>query len=328
VLHRYVPNQGTAWQYTLDHLSGFFEHVAALSQQVPPSPPPGTPLIDKEGPPTPNGWHDLIGTFLESVRIIAGRTAEMHSTLGRIPDIAFTPEPFGKLYQRSIYQSLRTLIGRLVQRLSSARRWMPENARPLAECLLASESDILRRFRAVLDPSLGGSRIRCHGNYLLEQLFYTGKDFLVIDFEGEPGKAIGERRLKKSPLTDVASLVRSFDYAAQSVLMGLTSNRGRSAGLIREEDRDVLSAWAVAWTDHVTNEYVSVYFNQMAGAALLPSTDRGKTFLEVLVLEKALREVDLELTARPDWVIVPLRGVVRILGHDPNHPERPTQTTA
>ena len=321
VLHRFVSNQGTAWQYTLDHLSGYFERVAALSREQPPVPPPGAPLIKHhESDPKPDGWHELIGNYPETSRLIARRTAEMHTALGKISDPGFISEPFGKLYQRSIYQSLRTLSGRLCQRLTQERSVIPLNARPLAERLIAAESDILRLFRTVLDPGLGGFRIRCHGDYHLDQLLYTGKDFVVIDFEGEPGRTIGERRLKKSPLQDVAAMVRSFDYAVQSVLFGLASSRGRSAGLIRAEDSEILGAWATAWYDQVASEYVTGYVEQMADAGLLPpSEERLRVFLEVLILEQALHEIDLELTHRPEWLVVPLRGAVRLLGYDPNH---------
>ncbi|HEV3385681.1 MAG TPA: alpha-glucosidase C-terminal domain-containing protein, partial [Gemmata sp.] len=323
VLHRYVAHQSTAWQYTLDHLSGYFERVAAFGEAVAQA-PPKTPLIDRRPQEPADVWHELIGSYLEMCRIIAHRTAEMHTLLSRVSEPGFTVEPFGKLYQRSLYQSLRTLLGRLCRRLQQERASIPQSARPHAERLLAAEPEILAMFGSVLDPGLGGYRIRCHGNYLLEQLFFTGKDFVVIDFEGEPGRTIGERRLKKSPLHDVATLVRSFDYAAQSAFLGLSSKRGRAAGLIRDEDRELLSVWSAAWYARVASEYVTEYVGQMNDAKLLPrSEDRLQQLLNVLILERAMREIDLELTHRPDWLIVPLRSVVRMLGYDPNHPAVP-----
>jgi maltose alpha-D-glucosyltransferase/alpha-amylase len=270
----------------------------------------------------PNFWHELIGNYLESCRIIAKRTAEMHSILGSATGPGFAAEPFGKLQQRSMYQSLRTLAGRLCRRLTEEKSTIPSSAHPLVERLLSAESELLRLIRQVLDSSLGGSRIRCHGNYVLEQLLYTGKDFVVIDFEGEPGRTIGERRLKKSPLHDVAAMVRSLDYAVQSVFLGLSSSRGRSAGLIRDEDRDVLGPWADAWYERVASAYASGYLEQMASTGLVPSSsDRLAVFLQILILEKALREIDLELTHRPEWLVVPLRGVVRFLEANANKAE-------
>src|SRR5581483_11920140 len=159
----------------------------------------------------------------------------------------------------------------------------------------------------VLDPALGGARLRCHGDYHLGQLLYTGKDFVVADFEGEPGRTIGERRLKRSPLRDVASMLCSFDYAAQSVFFGLVSSRGRSPGLIRVEDRPALGAWVSAWYYRVAREYVTEYVAGMAGSGLLPATEeRVGMFLELLVLEKALQEIDFNLMQRPDWLAISL----------------------
>jgi maltose alpha-D-glucosyltransferase/alpha-amylase len=319
ILYKYVPNQGTAWQHTLDHLSGYFERVAALAHEAPPPAlsPPVAPEPHHDHEAAPGGWQDLIGHYLESVRIIGQRTAELHRALGSVADPAFVPEPFGKLYQRSIYQSLRTLVGRLNQRLRLEATRIPLDARPLADQLLASESDLLRRFRVVLDPALGGTRIRCHGNYHLDQLLYTGKDYVLSDFDGEVYRTIGERRLKKSPLQDVASMMRSFDYAAQGVLLGLSSVHGKTAGIIRPEDRELLGAWARAWYERVSTEFLASYLKTMADSRLLPaSEERLKAFLDVLVLENGLRDIDLELTHRPEWLAVPLCGVVRMLSAD------------
>ncbi|MCI0699527.1 MAG: maltose alpha-D-glucosyltransferase [Planctomycetia bacterium] len=321
ILHKFIPNQGTGWQYTLDQLSSYFERVAALSREHPPAPPSGMPLIgsNENGPSA--AWHELIGNYLETVRSIARRTAELHSALARVKDPAFTPEPFGKLYQRSLYQSMRNLIGRLSHRLARERNTIPPDIQPLAEQLISAQTDILKRFRAVLDPALGGFRIRCHSDYHLGQLLYTGKEFVVIDFEGEPARPIGERRLKRSSLRDVAAMVRSFDYAVQSVFFGLASSRGRSPGLIRVEDRGVVGGWATAWYNRVAHEYVTEYISAMIGTGLLPSSEEHLSmFLELLILEKALQEIDLELTHRPDWLGIPLRGALRVLGCDLNDP--------
>jgi maltose alpha-D-glucosyltransferase/alpha-amylase len=321
VLHKFIPNQGTAWQHTLDHLSVYFERVAAISREHPQPVPADAPLVGA-GPDGADTWQELIGSYLESVRAIAHRTAELHQTLAVVGTPAFVPEPFGKLYQRSLYQSMRNLTGRLCTRLVRERRAVPEEMRPLADRLVASEDMILKRFRGVLHPDLGGSRIRIHGDYHLAQLLHTGKQFVVIDLEGEPSRAIGERRLKRSPMRDVASMVRSFDYAVQSVFYELASSRGRSPGLIRPEDRALLSGWAAAWYNRVAREFVAEYLVAMSGTGLLPPDDeRLRTFLELVLLEKALQEIETELTHRPNWAAIPLRGAIRLLGQDPQENE-------
>jgi maltose alpha-D-glucosyltransferase / alpha-amylase len=323
VLHRYVPNQGTAWQFTLDHLSQYFERVAALSRdQVPPPLPPAAQPEPERGDSQAIPWRELIGGYLDTAGVLGQRTAELHRTLAANPtDPAFASEPFGKLYQRSLYQSLRNLTGRLCERISQLRNEVPQAARPLAEQIIANQEIILQRFRGILDPSFAGKRIRCHGNYHLGQLLFTGRDFVIVGFEGETARTIGERRVKRSPLQDVASMVRSLDYAVQSVLLGLTDVRGRPPGMIRPEDRPALEVWAHSWYEHVSREFLSAYLEAIQPAGLLPrSPTASYNLLELLLLEKAFLEIDSELTERPDWVEVPLRGAARLLSHDPADP--------
>ena len=187
ILHRYVPNQGTAWQFTLDQLSQFFERVATVARENPPR--PSSPIAQTaQGKADTQGelLSELIGGYSETARILGLRTAEMHLHLAaNRADPAFAPKPFGKQYQRSIYQSFRNLTGRLCERLTQYRHELSEAARPLAETIIRQQDAILERFRAVLEPSIGGQRIRCHGDYQLGQLLHTGKDFVIIDCEGD-----------------------------------------------------------------------------------------------------------------------------------------------
>ncbi len=319
VLHGYVPNQGTAWQFTLDQLSQFFERVATVSRE---SPPVAARSSSQPADGQAELLSELIGGYLESVRILGLRTAELHERLAaRGADPAFAPKPFGKLYQRSIYQSFRNLTGRVCERLAQRRRALAPAARPLAETIVREQDAIMERFRLVLEPSLAGQRIRCHGDFQLRQLLHTGKDFVIIDCEGDSSMTIGERRVKRSPLRDVASLIRSFDHAVQSVLLGVTDVRGRPPGMIRDEDRPALEPWAFSWYNHVTREFLSAYFTAIQPLDLLPRTESAcHDLLELMLLEQALLEVDAELTERPDWVIIPLRGAVRLLGNDPADP--------
>ncbi len=242
VLHRYVPNQGTAWQYFLDQLSQYFERVAASSRELPTGPPPPVKLREPaDDDEVPGILREFIDGHLDMARLLGLRTAELHKALGASQsDPAFAPEPFGKLYQRSIYQSMRNLTGRLCDRLVRQRLDFPEATRQLADQVINQHDAILLRFQAILDPALDGQRIRCHGDYQLTQLLYTGKDFVMMEFEGDNTRTIGERRVKQSPLRDVASMVRSFDAAVQSTLFGMTDDRGRSPGMIRPEDRSAL----------------------------------------------------------------------------------------
>ncbi len=320
VLRRFVKNHGTAWQYTVDQLSQFFERTAALAPGEIQT--PLLPALKREGQRTEmqtDPWQEMVGGYRESACRLGLRTADAHRALSaNTADPAFAPEPFGKLYQRSLYQSLRNLTGRLCERMDHVRDDIPQSARPLADQIVTNKETIIQRFRAILDPSFVGQRIRCHGDYHLGQLLFTGMDFVIIDLEGDTTRPIGERRIKRSPLRDVASMIRSLDYAVQSVLLGLTDVRGRSPGVIRSEDRAALETWASRWYEYVTGDFLSAYLKALHPTAMLPeSLTASYRLLELFCLEKALLEIDADLTERPDWVEIPLRGAVRLLSHDP-----------
>jgi maltose alpha-D-glucosyltransferase/alpha-amylase len=295
VLHRYVANQGNAWQHALDHLASFFEHVATL-----PHGPAGAPIAE------------LVGGFAGTARQLGQLTGELHRALAAGAD-ALAPEPFDRAYQRSRYQALRGLLGQTASRLRR-HAFDQEEARGLAGRLLAREAELLARLQGIVDPTHESLRTRIHGDYHLGELLYTGQGFVLIDLEGEAGAPLGERRIKRTPLRDVASMLRSFDYAAGSVLYGLATDKGRPPGLVRPEDRAALAPWAAAWVAHVGSEFVSAYLDEVATAKVLPQTEEAsRRLLGLMLLEKALQEIDFELTFRPEWAVLPLQAALRLL---------------
>ncbi len=296
VLHRYVVNQGNAWQYTLDHLSHFFEQLAA-----------------RQSEPTPTPVSELIGSFAGVARQLGQLTAELHLALANSTEPALIPELFDRGYQRSRYQSLRNLSGQLFVRLRRAT-FEQEQVGLLAEQLLSREADVLARVQNFIDSAFESKRIRIHGDYHLGELLYTGQGFVVIDLEGMAGLPLGERRVKRSPLRDVATMLRSFDFAAGSVLHGLASGKGRPPGLVRPEDRQTLAPLACEWVSLICSEFVTAYLDAMQPSGLLPaSQEASRRLLDLMLLEKAMQEIDFELTFRPEWVVIPLQATLRLL---------------
>ncbi len=257
----------------------------------------------------------LLGGQQETARLLGQRTAELHLAMSaNRSDPAFAAESFGKLHQRSLYQSMRNLTGRLCDRLARSMLEVPEPARQLADQIVRQRDAVLERFRAILDTSFDSRRIRCHGDYTLEQLLYTGKDFVIMDFEGEPGRTLGEKRVKRSPLCDIASMVRSLDDAVQSVLLGLAGSHGRPPGMIRTEDRPALEPWADSWLEHVVQSFVVTYLQTIDPVNLLPASRAScHKLLDLLLLEKTLLQIDADLDNRAHWVLIPLRSAVRLL---------------
>ena len=171
--------------------------------------------------------------------------------------------------------------------------------------MLAAEQQILAQEQRILEHHADAAKIRIHGDYHLGQVLYTGKDFVIIDFEGEPARPMSERKLKRSALRDVAGMMRSFQYAAYSALWQPS---------MREEDRAFLERWADLWYRQLSATFLSSYLTATAGAAFLPKKESDlQILLEAYLLDKAVYEVGYELNHRPDWVVIPIRGIKHIL---------------
>ncbi len=321
LLQTYVPNEGPAWQMTLDELSRYFERVLALPGGPNQVPAVAGSVLDLAAEEMPAAVPELLDGYLERARLLGERTAEMHLALASDgEDLAFAPEPFGTLYQRSLYQSWRNAKRRTFERLRDTLDELPEDARADAQRVLDAAEAVHQRFRAVMGRKLHAQRIRIHGDYHLAHVLFTGKDFVIIDFEGEADRSISERRLKRAPLSDVASMIRSFHYAALTTLFGHTADRGHVPGVIRPEDVQVLEPWARLWHAWVSATFVRAYLARLGDSDLLPR-DRGerRVLFDALLLEKAIHELGGELTHRLDMVRIPLVGILQILetGHEP-----------
>ncbi|MFS8840762.1 maltose alpha-D-glucosyltransferase [Synechococcus sp. W55.2] len=319
ILQEYIPNEGDAWHYTLDSLGQFFEAVLVHHQEVDPVPVPQGSFLELSQQPLPELAYATIGSYLESVRILAKRTAELHIALAADTENKdFAPEPFSSLYQRSVYQSMRNLVGQVFPLLfASAGRSpykqlpkLPEAEANLARAVCDQEGEIMSRFRLILERKITALRTRCHGDYHLGQVLFTGKDFVIIDFEGEPARSLGERRLKRCPLRDVAGMLRSFHYAVHTAL-----RQQLESGLVCADHCPDMMRWAQFWHRWVCAVFLAEYLQVASQAAFLPrSLQEIEVLLDAYLLEKAIYELGYELNHRPEWVEIPLRGILQLLG--------------
>ena len=308
ILHGYVPNEGDAWRYTLDELGFFFDRVLAHPEVEAPPLIEGS-LLDIMEMSIPTSAEETIGPYLVSAQHLAQRTAELHLMLASASvDPRFTPEPFSLAYQRSLFHSMRSYTNRVLRLLQQRLSKLPDDALPIAKAILDKESTIIQHFREITRQNIGGMRIRCHGDYHLGQVLYTGDDFVIIDFEGEPARYLTERRIKRSPLRDVAGMIRSFHYATYAAL------RSRASTVLRPEDIPILEEWSKVWYLWVSVAFLKAYLELVSDLPILPASREGKkTLLNAYLMEKALYEINYELNNRPDWVNLPLQGVLQIL---------------
>ena len=311
LLQGYVVNQGDAWEYTLNILDRYFEQIIARGIAREKAPVLRAGLLQLSDADPPAEVVELADFYPASVRTLAKRTAQMHQVLAEgSTDPDFAPERFTKLYQRSLYQSMRTICRRNLSLLRRRLNHLPEDTRPEATALADQESAILETFRRLLDIRITALRTRVHGDYHLGQVLYTGKDFVIIDFEGEPARPVSERVIKRSPLRDVAGMLRSFHYAAMTALQATESR-----GWVQPENKVALASWADYWFKWMGAIFLKEYLSVVGENAFLPSNaDEVQVLLESYLLEKAIYELGYELNNRPDWVRIPITGILHVMG--------------
>lgn len=302
-----VPNQGDAWDYTKDSLRRFFEQVMTLPKETvfEATEPSLTPMKYQE---LSESMKELMGViFPERISLLGQRTAEMHRALAAHPEEKdFEHEPFSLHYQRSLFSSLQSLTRNGFQNLQKNLKNLPEEIQPEAQEILNMKGEVLKCFKRVFDHKIPIMKIRTHGDYHLGQVLWTGKDFVIIDFEGEPARSFSERRLKRSPLRDVAGMVRSFHYAAYSSIVEPEFEQQKKEG--------DLDKWAETWYYLVTRMFLQGYYENVGENNFIPEKEEDiEILMETFLLEKAVYEMNYELNNRPDWVLIPLRGIKSII---------------
>jgi maltose alpha-D-glucosyltransferase / alpha-amylase len=245
--------------------------------------------------------------FEEKVKLLGKRTAEMHIALASQPqEPGFEPEEFSLHYQSSLYAGLYSLVRGNFQTLERQLPHLPAHVRAEAEALAQLRPAILKTFKRLNMRKLEAWKIRTHGDYHLGQVLFTGEDFRIIDFEGEPARPFSERRLKRSPLKDVAGMMRSFHYAAYAALL-----QNENLGI---EQMKVLQVQAETWYKKTSDLYLESYRTTAGKEVFFPQNPEDfKILLETFILEKAVYELNYELVYRPGWVLIPINGIRAIM---------------
>ena len=323
IVQETLTHRGDGWEHALEELGRYYERAAARGAESAAPDIERRTLVELSEASPPPSAREAIGGYLRVALILGRQTAELHTALAAdFVDPAFAPEPLAPddlehlrhEVSRQAEQALTQLGGTLAD-LDGATR---DAARSLIDQTREGNSE---RSTAQNEPAHTGRspqnsdapsealKIRCHGDYHLGQVLWSGQDFLILDFEGEPTRSLAERKLKQSPLKDVAGMLRSFHYAAYAALFTFTENG--------KHDYAALEPSAELWRQWVSAAFLKAYRGTMRGRGIVP--DEAEPFAELLdqfMLEKAYYELSYELNNRPTWVRIPLRGIIDLTADD------------
>ena len=285
IVQAYVANQGDGWTYTTGYLRRFFELRRTSTETVPP---------------------DVHGAYLALLDTLGTRTAELHLAFTRVTgDPAFDPEPLGPADLADYRLKLNAAVTASLAALEERLPYLPPGMLDEARQVLSAASLVRRRIEEPTDSNERAFKTRFHGDFHLAQVLLAKNDFVIIDFEGEPGHSFEERRVKQSPLRDVAGMLRSFSYAAMSAVNDTVDT---------DEERALLAPLAADWERQAQAAFLQAYAARSASAGIRQPVLPGRGLLGLFELEKALYELRYELNNRPDWVCIPLRGILGIVG--------------
>jgi maltose alpha-D-glucosyltransferase/alpha-amylase len=280
LLQAFVMNQGDGWDYTVNYLRRFLQDQRTE--------PPGA---------------DVHGAYLALVRTLAKRTAQLHCALATATeDPAFAAQPIEASDVRAWRARASDEVATSCAALDSVLERLPPAAQTHAVELLAVRAKLVARIAALgTDEEVRALKIRVHGDYHLGQVLLVRNDFVIVDFEGEPARALAERRAKQSPLRDVAGMLRSFAYVRRAALIGTTPQSG--------EDSANWEALLDEWEQSARATFVSVYDEIARAGHLYESWQAMQPLLSLFEMEKALYELRYEIANRPDWAVIPLRAL-------------------
>ncbi|MGH7989810.1 MAG: maltose alpha-D-glucosyltransferase, partial [Limisphaerales bacterium] len=320
----FVPYAKNAWKFTLEAVSRYYDRVFASAAQgrSPEAPPALGPIkLLQHGSPAESADH--IGTYLESARLLGVRTAELHLALASGDSGDFSMEPMTPHYLRGVFQYMRSLVVRNLRLLRKQIKSLPPDLAPVAQRVTELEPVILRHYRQLVDQRFEAGRIRIHGDCHLGQILWTGRDFIFLDFEGDAAAPISERRIKRSPLRDVARMVRSFHHAAYAGF-----HQQVDLGVIAHENLPKFEPWVRHWNRAVSLAYLQAYSEKLHGSGILPvEEDKLRMMLLAYLLNQVMDELGWELRRHSDNVRAPLQAIIHLTDEQmPVHIPAATET--
>ena len=307
MLQPYVSNQGAAGHYFYHTADRYLDRIQLQNGSLSPNDLPhvGEAELSPE-------WKDLVGNMpLQRAELLGQALARLHLSLASRPEADFRPEAFSLHYQRSLYSAFQPLLRTTFNELGKHKNLAE------AEKLIAAKNELRQKLKRIYEHKLDAQKIRLHGDLHLEKVLFTGIDFCFFDFEGDRQRDYRKLRLKKSPTSDLASLICSFYYIAMNAL------RNRTGG--EPISQHPLLPWMEFWFEAMSRAFLRAYLSQQEDMQLMPATASDRELLlDVFILERHLYELKVELQQQRGMEEIPLRGLLRRLGEEN---EWPVQTT-
>ena len=292
----------------LSRPGGFWKRRAPWKRRSRGGQPLARPVYAVELPEFSDAFMQCMGGFfIEMIEVLGRRTASFHLALTTPKRLAsFKPEPFSKLYQRSVYQSMRNLLRRTVALARKRMRSLPESTALQARFFVEHEKELLRFLERITQCRIIADKTRIHGDYHLGQVLFTGKDYVILDFEGETERSLGDRLLKRSPLRDLAGMLLSFHDVAHKAL-----EREQE---VHPEAVASLAAWAETWSHAASGLFLRSWLTAVDGASFVPGdTHALEVLLSCFLVERCVLEIERSLNHEPEGVHLPLHCLRRIL---------------
>ena len=315
ILNVVVEHQVNGWEQAITSTRRYYDRALAIGRT-----PPEDLLrpVDIAALPhlaIPPLVLDTLGGYLDNAALLGMRTAELHLALSQPGGADIDPQPFGASERERLAASMRAHAQTVFDLLARELDRVPARLRGATERLLETRDQLLERFSALTSGSSDFDVIRVHGDYHLGQVLIDKGDFIILDFEGEPARSMDERRRRQPALKDVAGMLRSFSYAAYAGLFTYTTDQ--------PAELERLEPWARLGQMWTAATFLKAYRATAGAARFLPSRDEDfQAVLDVMVLDKVIYELNYELNHRPDWLRIPLSGLLQLAG-GPAH-SRPT----
>jgi maltose alpha-D-glucosyltransferase/alpha-amylase len=304
-----VENHGDGRSFMMERLNNYVERILARGistmEADPKSASVAEPLAFEE---LPEQLQILVGnTAAEQARLLGVRTAELHQALtSPVPDKNMATEPYSLHYQRSLYSSMQALVRETYENIERKTPVLPAQLQIELDKLEGRRTQILERLKNIYSKKLDVEKMRIHGNLNLRQFLLTGKDVAIHDFGGNPLHEYSERRLKRSPLRDVASMIQSFYYVSHlSFLTG---------GQVPKEQVEELLPFASIWAHYISGFFLKAYLQTMGASPLLPDTKEDlHVMMQTFLLEGALQHLNHDLKNTPDIISASVSLIEKIL---------------